>query len=48
MLSGNMTIQGSAPYYARVWYDPAVLASLRQVLGQYRYAGAFRPVINRE
>jgi hypothetical protein len=46
--SGTVNLQGSSPNYASIYYDPDVLASLRTEMGQYRFAGAFRPVIIRE
>jgi hypothetical protein len=45
--TGSVTLQGSGDY-ASVWYDDAVLAGLRTQIGQYRWSGAFRTVLNQE
>ena len=43
----DLVVQGMGDY-ATIWYDDKVLAALRREIGQYRWTGAIREVINRE
>jgi hypothetical protein len=47
IVQGNLAVQGTGDY-ATIWYDDDVMAALRRQIGQYRWTGAFREVINRE
>jgi hypothetical protein len=47
VVQGNVTVKGSGDY-ATIWYDADALSAVRREIGQYRWVGAFRPVINKE
>jgi hypothetical protein len=47
VVTGNATMQGSGDS-SSVYYDDDVLAALRTQIGQYRWTGALRTVINQE
>jgi hypothetical protein len=47
VVTGNTTIQGSGDS-SSIYYDDDVLSALRTQIGQYRWVGALRSVINRE
>ena len=45
IVTGNLTVQG-ATEYATIRFDEGVLEMLRQIVGQYRWHGAIRPVLS--
>lgn len=47
VVTGNMTVQGSGDY-ATIYYDGDALSQLNSRIGQYRWSGAFRSVVNNE
>ena len=47
IVQGNLVMGGTGDF-ATIWFDDDVLSGLRREIGQYRWAGAIREVINRE
>ncbi len=47
IVQGNLLVKGAGDY-ATMSYDDGALATIRREIGQYRWVGAFRTVLNQE